>query len=219
MTICYSFPSRERPHKFFAALNNIQDMSESKDYFVVAKLDLDDVTMNNDEVKEKIAKEYPEVIVKWGYSKSKIDAINRGMEDLPEFDVLCLHSDDMKFIEWGFDAEIRDAFKDWDGLVHFPDGHVNEKLITYSMMHVDYYKQLGYIYHPSFMNVYCDNFQQEQAKRLNKYKFVNKNILEHRHPIWGYGVADDLLKRTENPEGYRQDHETFLRLKQENGWA
>lgn len=193
-------------------------MSESDDYFVWAKLDSDDIVMNNEAAIEKIKKEYPEVTVKWGLSNNKVHAINRGLEDLPDYDILCTHSDDMFFTAYGFDNDIREAFKDWDGLVHFPDQKAGAALITYPMMHRNYYNGLGYIYHPDFANVYCDNFQHLQAQKLGKYKFVNKNILEHRHPIWGFGEKDALLTRTEEPIGYGKDHETFLRLKKENRW-
>ena len=215
MKIAYIFPSRERPEKFFNTIDTIKCFSESDNYFVWAKMDDNDPAA--EKYKERLS-EYPEVSVVWGESKNKVDAINRGLGNIPPFDILCLHSDDMFFNSYGFDNDIREAFKEFNGLVHFPDGHVNERLITYPMMHREYYKSLGYIYHPDFLNVYCDNFQMLQAQMLGKYKFVNKKILEHRHPIWGFGQADELLKRTENPEGYKKDHETFLRLKQEHGW-
>lgn len=216
MKICFVFPSRERPDKFFRCLDNIQDMvSESDNYCVIAVLDNDDPSKED---YEKSLHEYPEVEARWGLSANKVAAINRELNNLPEAAIICLHSDDMWFTKFGFDEEIREAFKEWDGLVHFPDQVAKEKLITYTMMHRDYLSSLGYIYHNDFNNVYCDNFQHLQAQKLGKYKFVNKQILEHRHSMWGFGMADDLLRRTEEPIGYRKDHETFIRLKAEHGW-
>lgn len=210
MRICYNFASRERPEKFFRCLDNIQDMSATENYFVWAKLDDDDPA--KDKYLQHIS-EYPELTVKWGSSNGKIHAINRSLEDLPTYDVVCTHSDDFWVTEFGFDNEIREAFKDWNGLVHFPDQVAKEKLITYPIMHHDYYNELGYVYHPDFFSVYADNFQHFQAQCKGKYKFVNKQILEHRHAIWGFGVKDALLERTEDPVNYKKDHETFLRLK------
>ena len=210
MTILYNFASRERPEKFFKCLDNIQDMSESKEYFVVAKLDEDDPFA--EQYKQRID-EYPELTVRWGSSLNKVHAINRGLSGLLDYDILMNHSDDMYFIKYGFDSEVRDAFEDWDGLVHFPDQKAGSALITYAMMHKNYYESNGYVYHPAFESVYADNFQQLQAKKINKYKFVNKNILEHRHAIWGLDVKDSLLERTENPITYEKDRQTFERLK------
>ncbi len=212
MRIAYIFPSRERPEKFIKCLDNIKMYSESDNYFVWAKLD------NDDPFKERycdIIANYPEGTPIWGESKNKVDAINRGLENIPHFDILCLHSDDMWFTSYGYDNDIREAFKDFEGLVHFPDQVAKEKLVTYAMTSRGYYYELGYIYHPAFNNVYCDNFQMLQAKKLGKYKFVNKQILEHRHPIWGFGEKDALLIRTEDPIGYKIDHQTFERLKNE----
>lgn len=209
MRIAYIFASRERSSKFFACLDNIRDMSESDDYFVVAKLDNDCPDIEN--YKSRIS-EYPELCVKWGLSKGKIHAINRDLEYMPDADIVCCHSDDMKFIEWGFDSVIRQHCGA-DDYLHLPDGHVNERLCTYSIMGRDYFDRFGYIYHPDYWSVYADNEQNDVAKILGRYKFINQPVLRHEHPIWGYGVADDLLKRTENPTNYQQDHETYLRRK------
>jgi hypothetical protein len=207
--IAYIFASRERPNKFFDCLNNIQDMSGSDNYFVYAKLDFDDPFI--EQYKEKIS-EYPELIVVFGYSNGKIHAINRGLEDLPECDIVCCHSDDMKFIEFGFDEIIREHCGS-DDYVHFPDGHANERLCTYSIMGRKYFDLFWYIYNPEYSSVYADNEQFDVAKILGKYKYVNKHILRHEHPAWGYGIADDLLKRTEDSSVYKKDHETYLRRK------
>lgn len=50
-------------------------MSVSNDYFIVVKLDDDDIMMNDLLIKEKLLS-YFMVIVKWGFSKSKIYVIN-----------------------------------------------------------------------------------------------------------------------------------------------
>lgn len=210
--IAYIFASRERPEKFFRCLDNIQDMSDDNNYFVYAKLDLDDPQI--DKYKEKIC-EYKELVVNFGYSDGKIHAINRGLDCLPECDIVCCHSDDMVFVEWGFDEEIR-KYCGEDDYVHFPDGHANEKLCTYSIMGKKYFDRFGYIYHPDYISVYADNEQFEVAKLLGKYKYIKKNIVRHEHPIWGYGIKDDLLIRTEDPVIYKKDHETYLRRKSIN---
>lgn len=209
MKIAYVFASRERPEKFFRCLDNIQDMSESKEYFVYAKLDEDDPFL--DSYKARIG-EYPELVVKLGISKGKIHAINRDLDSMPDADIICCHSDDMVFIEWGFDSVIR-KHCGADDYVHFPDGHANERLCTYSIMGKDYFNRFGYIYNTDYHSVYCDNEQMEVAKLLGKYKYINHKILRHEHPAWGYGAADDLLKRTEDPKNYKSDHDIYIKRK------
>ena len=207
--ICFIFASRERPEKFFKCLDNIQDNSMSENYFVWAKLDTDDPKA--DEYRKRID-EYPELTVKWGLSEGKIHAINRDLEDLPDFYILCNHSDDMVFTEFGFDDVIR-QYCGLDDFVHFPDGYAEERVCTYSIFGKDYFKRFGYIYHPDYFSVYSDNEQTDVAKILGKHKFVNKRILRHEHPVAGYGKPDALLRRTEAAEFYQKDRQTYLRRK------
>lgn len=210
--ICYIFASRERPEKFFRCLENIQDMSESKKYFIIAKLDIDDPTAER--YIERLA-EFPEVIVRWGLSSGKIHAINRDLENLPPFDIICNHSDDFMAIEYGFDDVIREHCGD-DDYLHVPDGFANERLSTYTIKGEGYFNRFGYIYSPFYTSVYADNEQFEVAKKLGRYKYVNRNILRHEHPINGFGVADDLLRRTEDKFVYAADHQTYLLRKANN---
>jgi uncharacterized protein YbcC (UPF0753/DUF2309 family) len=104
MKISYSFASRSRPEKFFQALDNIREMSASENYEVIAKLDIDDSSMHNNEVKKRLTK-YPEVTVKWGLSENKIHAVNRNNDFTGE--IICCHSDDMIFTKKGFDDILR----------------------------------------------------------------------------------------------------------------
>lgn len=219
MRICYVFASRSRPKRFFAALDNIRYFSTSNDYFVWAKLDDDDSSMNNDEVIEEL-KKYPEVTVKWGLSKSKIHAINRSCEDLPECDILIMMSDDIVWDVKGFDEIIREAFMEHfpnlDGTVHFPDDHGKHFTIIVSILGINLYKQLGYLYFFDYTSVFADNDFTEMTRLMNKYVYVNKRLFTHAHPIWG-GVDWDLqYHQSESRENYTKDHMVFLTRQSNN---
>lgn len=210
--ITYIFPSRSRPVKFFAALDNIAQLSAQNNYEVIAVLDTDDLTMNNQSVKDKLML-YPNVKPFYRLSLSKVDAINRELWRIsPDTDIVCCHSDDMIFIKPGFDLDIKEASRGFNGLIHFPDQIQKERLVTYSITTKDYLDIDGWIYNPRILSVYCDNFQMELAKKRGKYKFVNEKILEHRHPYWGYGTKDELLLKEET---YSQDKATLDELKNE----
>jgi hypothetical protein len=203
--------------KFFDALDNIQDMSYTNNYFVWAKLDNDDP--DKEEYKSYIG-DYPELTVKWGLSKGKVDAVNRDLDDLPECDILIIMSDDIKFESFGFDDDIRDAFRkyfpDLDGTIHFPDDHGGQKTIIVSMVGINLYKKLGYLYHPDYESVYCDDDFTNLTKKTGKYKFVNKRLFSHNHPIWTKTGWDDQYKHNERPEVYKRDHIVFERRKATN---
>lgn len=217
--ILYNFPTRSRRQKAFDCIDNIISLSKTDEFHIHLALDLDDIEMNTDEVKNRIGDYGDMVSAFWGTSNSKISAVNRDVSVAPyDWNILCNHSDDMIFTKEGFDLDIIDGFNDFKGLLHFPDQKVGETLITYAMMHRSYYELDRYIYHPAFLSVYADNLQQDMAKARGMYKFVNKHILEHRHAVWGYGVPDDLLKKTEDPINYEKDRETYFRLKKEHGY-
>jgi hypothetical protein len=209
LKITYSFASRSRPQKFFAALDNIREMSASNNYEVFAKLDEDDkamadigCTLNN----------IPNLHIRWGRSRNKVHAINRDLEGMTG-DIICCHSDDMVFIKKGFDDIIRREMEK-DIYLHFPDGHANERLSTYSIMHIDYYKRFGYIYNPQYKSLWCDNEQMEVAKKLGRYKYVPEQIFEHRHPTWGLAEKDAQYRKTEKFNII--DKATFQRRKKIN---
>lgn len=213
MTLCFSFASRSRPAKFFQCLQNIRDMSATDNYFVIAKLDDDDQFA--DMYRNRLS-EFPEVIVKWGVSGSKVAAINRGMEDLPPCDIIIMQSDDIVWDVMGFDNDIREAFKgnfpDFSGAVHFPDDHGKQKTIIVSILGVNLYKQLGYLYHPDFSSVYADDLFTEQCRKLGKYVYVHKRLFTHAHPMWNLADWDSQYRKTEAPENYKKDRETYLKL-------
>lgn len=215
--ICYCFPSRSRPAKFFAALDNIRAMSVSTEYFIWGKLDENDPTAN--EYKKRID-EYPELTVKWGLSEGKVHAINRSMEDLPPCDIIIIMSDDVVWDVRGFDKEIRNAFikncPNFNCTVHFPDDHGGGNTIIVSILGINLFKQLGYLYHPSYESVFCDDDFTEMSRLMNRYFFINKRLFSHNHPIWGKVSWDDLYRHSERPEVYKKDRETFKKRKANN---
>jgi hypothetical protein len=211
MKLTYSFPSRSRPVKFFAALDNIRSMSHSGNYEVIAKLDDDDKQFTQ-RFKDRLS-EYPEVIVKWGKSKNKVHAVNRDLEGMTGEILLC-HSDDMVMIKRGFDNFIRDQYKNFDGLLHLPDGYAGARVCTYSIMHVNYYKRFGYIYNPEYISMWCDNEQTVVAKMLNKYKYINEQIFQHEHPVLGHVPKDEMYMR--DGKYYRAEEITYKKRESQN---
>jgi len=209
--ITYLFPSKSRPEKFFKCLDNIFDLSYSDRFLVIAVLDCDDLTMAGIDVAHRMFGYGHNLIPVWGNSKSKIHAINREVGMIGETDVVALHSDDFLFTKSGFDIDIREAEEHYSGLIPFSDGHVNEKLVTYPLMTIDYLRKFNYIYHPDYISVFSDNEQMEVAKKLGMYKFVDKNIMEHQHYRWGYEEPDELMKHNDSQEMYIKDRETFQR--------
>ena len=204
--IIYNFASRSRPDKFFKAIENINTLSKT-DHIIAAKLDIDDKSMHYTHQSFQL----PNLKTYWGISKNKIDAINR---DIPAgWDILVNMSDDMVFTNEGFDLDIIEAFHgNYDQFIHFPDGYTDDRLCSMSIIGKDYYDRFGYVYHPDYVSLFCDNEAQDVAKELGKYKFINKNIFKHKHPAWCPEIkADAQLIHTQ--KFYRQDERTYKKRK------
>lgn len=214
--ILYNFACRNRKEKMFSAIENIIELSSTTNYLIQLSLDVDDIELTSPEVVSRINSYGSNVKAYWGISHSKISAINRDIMLGYPFDIVCTHSDDMVFVKHGFDVEIIKEFNGFSGLLHFPDGRVNERLCTYSIMDKGYYEKFKYIYYPEYKSVFCDNEQTDVAKILGMYKYVNKNIIEHRHYRAGYGEPDELMKHNDSPEMYRSDSEIYYRRKSIN---
>jgi hypothetical protein len=206
--ILFKFASRSRNEKFFKSLDNIiSKIDDKENYLIVASLDFDDKTMFNKQVLERLIPyvDNHKVFPVFGYSKNKIDAINRDMDKFDSYDIIINTSDDMEFQVQGFDNIIRDKFKqhfpDTDGNIYFNDGYVGDRISTMSIIGKKYFdseKMKGKIYHPSYISLWCDNEYTEVAKHFNKIAYFNQILYKHQHPANGFGVADEQLKNTES---------------------
>jgi hypothetical protein len=218
--ILFKYASRSRAIKFFSGLDNIiQNLSDVENFCILISLDLDDITMNNPLTINKLTdyvRKYPnKIIVKFGHSKSKIDAINRDVNEIKEkydFDILVNFSDDMEFIQHSFDNIIRNKFilhyEDTDGNIYFNDGFVGERISTMSIIGRKYYDRFNYIYHPSYNSLWCDNEYTEVAKRNQKIIYFGERIFNHNHPANVGGFIDEQLIKTEGfSEVDRQNYE------------
>lgn len=219
MKFLIKFTSRSRQEKMIACLDNIIANAGHGEYYILLTLDIDDPTCANKHTRDLLRDKYPQVAPLWGFSESKCDAINRDIYLMPEdWDCLICMSDDMFWINNQFLSEIQsDAesnFNDTDFFLHYPDGAVNERLATMSIIGKKYFDRTGYIYHPAYKSLFCDQEAQEVAKRLGKYKYINKHLFEHRHPIWNKAPFDEQYRLTES--FYEEDGQTFNRRQAKN---
>lgn len=214
MRLLFKYASRNRPENFFRGLNSIVDnVFDKENYHIQCTFDSDDTKYNNKEFIDGL-NTYKNLTYYFGTSTSKINAINRDIEKFPEFDILVNFSDDQIFTQMYFDDIIRQVFKtsfpDLDGFVHFHDG-VQPRLATMSIIGKAHFDRFGFIYHPSFHSEWCDNFAQEAAIRLGKYKYMGDGIriMKHINPFHGHPeLMDDLYRR--NSLMVSKDKQTYF---------
>ncbi len=150
---------------------------------------------------------------------NKISAINDHIKG-KDFDVVVCASDDMVPKAWGWDNEIAIAmnqhFPDLDGCVHFNDGNTDGELITFSILGKKLYERFGYIYHPDYKSLYCDNEFTEEVRKSNSEKYIDKIIISHEH--WSIegtenaGEVDLAVQKTLHYSG--RDKQVFDRRKE-----
>jgi len=214
MKILFKFASRSRPEKFLKGLDNISQFSDDHNHVVLCSLDSDDKTM-----KDFVSLSY-NVLIKYGISKNKVDAINRDINEYNgDWDILVNMSDDMEFIKQGFDNIIRDDmnryFPDLDGVLHYNDGnHYGNALMTMSIIGRKYYDRDKYIYHPDYISLWCDNEAMEVGIKRNKLQYIDNVLFNHNHPAWGKVPFDEQYTKTES--FYRIDEATYNQRKERN---
>jgi len=219
MRILVKYASRSRPARFLEGLDSILDLAANTSKIkVLAILDKDDGLA--DEYRAGLDNiKYGDVDYDFGYSKSKIDAINRVTHEHLKWDILVNFSDDMRFTVYGWDELIREGFRcnGPDKFLHYPDSTAKNMLATMSIMDRTYFERDGYIYHPAYKSLWCDNHAQDVAKLRGCYVYMGTQIFDHFHPAYGmaqwdalYQLGQSFWNEDEIVYRYFQSHNFFL---------
>jgi len=195
--ILYKYPSRNRWRWFRETLEIYYAMmSENCDFQFLITLDDDDKNMLVPEVREFLDYQ-PNLIYKFGKSKTKIEACNADMNLVSDWDILVLVSDDMIPVVQDFDKIIvggmEKHFPDTDGVLHFNDGFLGkDRTATLSIMGRKMYERFGYVYYPAYKSFFCDNEFTEVVRKLEKIIYFPQVIIKH---AWKGNEGDDLYRR------------------------
>ena len=192
MKILVQFPTYARPDKFISCLSKYVNMSSEKhDIKFNINCDEADVLCNNAKFVADVCtlfqqKENCEFSLKFDKNTNKISAINDHIDArFFDFDVVICASDDMIPQEDGWDDRIATDmdmyFPDLDGALHYSDGYQKNNLITLSILGRKLYDYFGYIYHPDYKSLYCDNEFSQEVYKLNKVKYIDHVIIKHEH--------------------------------------
>lgn len=221
LKILFKYTTRSRRSNFLRGIDSIIDnLADKENYRIYTTFDVDDDKM----------RPLPEIKGNHTYiagtSKSKIDAINRGMDFINsqyDWDILVNMSDDMVFIQKGFDDIIRKEFTDGsitnlDQYIHFNDGNQKANVSTMHIVGRDYYNRDNYIYNPEYKSLWCDVENDMVAKLRGCYKYVGDNIrlFSHLHPAFNLAPNDEQYMKTEHRDMWIADEQTFNNRKQNN---
>jgi hypothetical protein len=172
--------------------------------------------MNNPATIDKFHALHKGVVCVGGYSKNKVQAYNRDIHKVKEWDIIVVASDDMHCVQRGWDRIIVETmereFPDMDGVLHFNDGFTGEKLNTLPIMGRAYYDRFGYVYHPAYNSLWCDNEFMMVAKASNKQRYFEQVLFKHHHfSNMAEVKRDRLMQHTES--FYYKDQKIFNQRK------
>jgi len=212
------FPTRGRPDKFFSVLDEYINKAKNLDKIAfLITLDNDDISMKKNIHRLEEYKNKCKLVYFFGNSKTKIQACNADINKVSGWDIILLASDDMIPVVDGYDYIIRkdmnDFFRDMDGVLWYNDGGQN-RINTLSIMGKKYYDRFGYIYHPDYVSLWCDNEFTDVSEKLNKVYRSDKIIIEHQHPAFQKTDFDELYVRNESY--MHHDQNTYERRKEKN---
>ena len=203
------FPTRARPDKFKEIFGKYVDLlsGKRKVKFIVS-MDENDPSCNNHNIRTFLEqmKKRVDVEYHYGVSRNKVDACNR---DVPSdgWKVCVLVSDDMTPRIKGYDdvimKDMETYFPDYDGSINYNCSRAYPAVMVLSIIGNPYYKRFGYIYHPEYVSLFCDEEQTVVARSLNKMIDLNKKVITHD---W-HEIKDDLRKHTE--QFYQSDKVIF----------
>ena len=203
MKILAQFPTFARPQKFLSCLRKyINNTSGKHQIFFNLNCDVDDHLTNNPDVTAMIQDSFANQVrntesawhdnfcggaVYFDKNTTKIGAVNANIDKVKmDWDVVIVISDDMIPQTQCWDDEIAQNmlryYPDLDGCISFDDGYAEKGgLITFSILGRKLYDHFGYIYHPDYKSLYCDNEFTEEVKRLDKVTYIDKMIIKHEH--------------------------------------
>lgn len=224
MRILFKYPSRSRPANFFRGVKSItENVNNKTDFKIYATLDENDTSMNNDEVKGWMLN-IDNLEYTFGKSESKIHACNRDMFKITNeynWDIVVLMSDDMIFLEKGFDDIIRqdmiNSHPTLDGVLHYNDGFQKDNLMTMTIMGRTYYERQKYLYEPSYKSLWCDVEETEKAFMQGKHAYFSNQIFIHKHPAWGIADWDEQYRKSEGRDLWDADLKT-LKYRRSNNY-
>ena len=228
MKLLIVLPTRSRLDRCMKVLKSYIALSTHKETRFVVSCDNDDLSMNQKTTIDTI-NSLPNTTIIFNENKmlkngevseftTKICAINSGVKN-QDFDVCLLASDDMYPELMGYDSVIiKDMvsfFPDTDGVLWYNDGYQGDKLNTLCILGKNYYNRFGYIYHPSYITLYCDNEFTKVSQKLKKCKYINKTIIRHKH--WSHKDNDNSRDSLDKKNDVFAAHDEYnFRMRIEN---
>ena len=218
MRILVQFPTRGRLEKFSKTLQLWQSNRLTNNVKFRIIIDRDDLSMNRPPVLNSLS-QWGNLEVKLCEGHGKINAINYGLAEISkDYDIIVIASDDMIPTGYGWDQRIIDDmykhYPDGDGVLWYNDGYTADRLNTLCILGTKYFRRFGYVYHPDYKSLWCDNEFMDVANMLGKQTYFEDIIIKHENPF-NTGEKGDRLNFRDN-QLFKLDERTYIRRKADN---
>jgi hypothetical protein len=101
-------------------------------------------------------------------------------------------------------------------ILHVGDKHRKDQLICHPIISRKFYESMGYLWHPLFKSVYCDNWFSEVATRWGYVDATDGGKIDlgfvHANPSQGYGTEDDIARKSNSRERYAHGEAVYRSL-------
>lgn len=202
--ICLKFPIRSRAQKFLDVLLMYKSTcSKPSQVQLIISMDEDDEAMT-DEVCQKARSIFPNTLIFKNKPAGKITACNANLDAIDErVKIIVLASDDMFPQVMGWDEvlidEMNKHYPDFDGVLFHNEGYLQQRLNCMCILGITYFKRFGYLYHPDYQSLWCDNEFMEVADQLGKQTYFPEVLFKHKHYSRDASVQmDELMKHNES---------------------
>lgn len=183
-TISIIHPSRSRPQLFWNTQLRWVNGADNKDFEYILSIDSSDI-----EIAKYTVNALPGTKFCVNDNHSAIEAINNAAK-VATADLLVVVSDDFSCPEH-WDTLLLDALKDKkDFIVKTQDG-LQKTLITLPIMDKTYYNRFGYIYHPDYKHMHCDEEMTIVGHMLGRVITLDL-LFPHNHYTTGKTTCDEI---------------------------
>lgn len=136
------------------------------------------------------------------YNTSAIQAINHAAKYHFKNDVLIVVSDDTDCPEH-WDTLLLESLEGKSDFCAKTDDGLQPTLITMPLMDRAYYERYGYVYHPDYLHLHCDQELTAVAMMTGKYIKLDISFL-HLHYTTGKTAKDDINVKNDMTWGQGQ---------------
>ena len=172
-----------------------------------------------EEIKQKVKQKNNLIEIYEPYSFGIVKKCNKAAEFTSSNCIIVATDDTIPEKNW--DEKVLNA-ADWskEVVLNTSDGTEETDKRLYMVKTVilskERYNKLGYVLHPDFSHVYCDNFHSWISHR-DEIVIQRKDILfEHLHPSLGKSKPDEYYLKASTHEEYYKGEKIFFRLVKEN---